>query len=280
MAKRPALGSGLGAFLEDNSSDLQTKLTLRVSEIEPNKAQPRRNFDDESLASLADSIRQRGVLQPLLVRPVNGGMYQIIAGERRWRAARMLGLDEVPVIVMDIDDMETMQLALVENLQRENLNPIEEALGYRELIDVYGMKQDEVAKTVGKSRSAVANMLRLLNLPEAIQKLVRNNDITFGHAKVLAGVDDEELLMFLAKKAAQDKITVRAMEKIIAKAEIEDENPPTSRQDSFFKEMEISLNERLQRKVKVNFANNKGTLTLEFYDKDDLSDIASKLALD
>lgn len=279
MAKRAALGSGLGAFLEDNSSDIQSTQTLRVSEIEPNKSQPRRIFDDDSLASLADSIRQRGVLQPLLVRPVDGGMYQIIAGERRWRAARMLGLDEVPVIVMDVDDIETMQLALVENLQRENLNPIEEALGYRELIDTYGMKQDEIAKTVGKSRSAVANMLRLLNLPESIQKLVRNNDISFGHAKVLAGVEDEELMIFLAKKAAQDKITVRAMEKIIAKAEMEEDSPPSSKTDSFFREMEISLNERLQRKVKVNFANNKGTLILEFYDKDDLSEIADRLAL-
>lgn len=278
MAKRPALGNGLGAFLDDNSSDIQAKQTLRVSEIEPNKTQPRRSFDDDSLASLADSIRQRGILQPLLVRPVDGGMYQIIAGERRWRAARMLGMDEIPVIVMELDDIETMQIALVENLQRENLNPIEEALGYRELIDTYGMKQDEIAKTVGKSRSAIANMLRLLNLPDAVQKLVRNNDISFGHAKVLAGVDDEELLMALAKKAAQDKITVRAMEKIITKAEIDEEKPPV-KQDSYFKEMELSLNEKLQRKVKVSYANNKGTLTLEFYDKDDLSDLAEKLAL-
>lgn len=272
------LGLGLDALFNDNSSNLQVEKTLRVAEIEPNREQPRKSFDDEALAVLAESIREYGIIQPLVVRPLSGGMYQIVAGERRWRAARMLGMNEVPVIIKELSDAEAMQIALIENLQRENLNPIEEAQGYKQLIESYQMTQEEISKTVGRSRSAVANALRLLNLPYEVQKLLQNGDISVGHAKALVAVDDENILLDLAYKAAQDKLTVRAMEKIISKL---DEEVTSEKQnnviDSYFKEMELSLNEHLGRKVKVDYGKNKGVLILEFYDKDDLKSIAEKL---
>lgn len=273
------LGLGLDALFDDNRSESQVEKKLRIAEIEPNREQPRKNFDDAALAALAESIREHGILQPLVVRPIIGGMYQIVAGERRWRAARMLGMNEVPVIIKELSDGEAMQIALIENLQRENLNPIEEAQGYRQLIDSYEMTQDEIAKTVGRSRSAVANALRMLNLPREAQKLLQNGDISVGHAKALLAVDDENVLLDLAYKAAQDKLTVRAMEKIISKLNAEDTTGEKNDNsiDSYFKEMEISLNEHLGRKVKVDYGKNKGVLILEFYDKDDLNALAEKL---
>lgn len=273
------LGLGLDALFDDNRSESQVEKKLRIAEIEPNREQPRKNFDDAALAALAESIREHGILQPLVVRPIIGGMYQIVAGERRWRAARMLGMNEVPVIIKELSDGEAMQIALIENLQRENLNPIEEAQGYRQLIDSYEMTQDEIAKTVGRSRSAVANALRMLNLPREAQKLLQNGDISVGHAKALLAVDDENVLLDLAYKAAQDKLTVRAMEKIISKLNAEDATGEKNDNsiDSYFKEMEISLNEHLGRKVKVDYGKNKGVLILEFYDKDDLNALAEKL---
>ncbi|MDE7136894.1 MAG: ParB/RepB/Spo0J family partition protein, partial [Ruminococcus sp.] len=162
------LGAGLDSLFSDNTSAVQVKKTLRTSEIEPNREQPRKKFSDEAITSLADSIREHGMLQPILVRPLSSGGYQIVAGERRWRAARMLGLDEVPVNIRELSDSETMQIAIIENLQRENLNPVEEANGYNELIEKYGMTQDKVAKMVGRSRSSVANAIRILTLPEAV----------------------------------------------------------------------------------------------------------------
>lgn len=281
MAKTGGLGLGLDALFSDNTMDTQVKRTLRVSQIEPNRSQPRKSFSEETIAALAESISQHGMIQPILVRPLEGGSYQIVAGERRWRAARMLAMDEVPVIIKDLSDIEAMQISLIENLQRENLNPIEEAMGYKELIDIYNMTQDAVAKTVGRSRSAIANSLRLLNLPKEVQQMLKDGDITVGHAKALVSVDDEDLLMELAVKAASDKLTVRAIEKIISKLDepkIEVEN--TDKIDSYFKEVEISLNERLGRRVKVDYSKNKGALILEFYNKEDLAEIAKKLVED
>jgi ParB family chromosome partitioning protein len=173
MASKGGLGIGLGALFEDNKTESDSGQMLRVSEIEPNRGQPRKNFDDETISALADSIKEHGILQPILVRPYGSG-YQIVAGERRWRAARMLGMSEVPVQIKELSDLEAMQLALIENLQRENLNPVEEAKGYSELVESYGMTQEEVAKTVGRSRSSVANAMRLLALPEEIQEMLEN----------------------------------------------------------------------------------------------------------
>ncbi len=279
MAKK-GLGSGLDTLFMDNTNDIQVKKTLRTSEIEPNRDQPRKFFSDEAIAALADSIREYGVLQPILVRPLGTGMYQIVAGERRWRAARMLGLDEVPVNIKELSDLEAMQIAIVENLQRENLNPLEEASGYSELIEKFGMTQEKVAKLVGRSRSAVANAVRLLTLPESVQKMVENGDLSAGHARALLAFDDEELLISTAQKAAGGGLTVRQVEKIAQKSTEETPKKPASdsKIDNYFKEMEISLNETLGRKVKVDYGKNKGALILEFYDKDDLAELASKLA--
>lgn len=275
------LGNGLDSLFEDNTSEIQVKRTLRISEIEPNRSQPRKNFSDEAISALADSIQEHGMLQPILVRPLNTGGYQIVAGERRWRAARMLGLDEVPVNIRELSDMETMQIAIIENLQRENLNPVEEAAGYNELIENYGMTQDKVAKMVGRSRSAVANAVRLLALPERVLKMLENGDISAGHGRALLGFDnDEELLIAMAVKASDGGLTVRQVEKAAQKyADSEEVLPekPDKKIDNYFKEMELSLNERLGRKVRVDYGKNKGALILEFYDKEDLAAIAEKL---
>ncbi|HHX56502.1 MAG TPA: ParB/RepB/Spo0J family partition protein [Clostridiales bacterium] len=278
MAKTGGLGLGLDALFDDNSTDTQMKRTLRLSEIEPNRLQPRKSFSEETIASLAESISQHGMIQPIVVRPNGNNSYQIVAGERRWRAARMLAMDEVPVIIKELSDFEAMQISLIENLQRENLNPIEESLGYKDLIEVYDMTQDMVAKTVGRSRSAVANALRLLNLPKEVQQMLKVGDITVGHAKALVAVDNKDLLMELAVKAAADKLTVRAIEKIISKLDEPEKEPEKpDKIDSYFKEMELSLNENLGRRVKVDYSKNKGALILEFYDKEDLAAIAQKL---
>lgn len=275
------LGAGLDTLFSDNTNEVQVKKTLRTAEIEPNRDQPRKSFSDEAIAALADSIREHGMLQPVLVRPLNSGGYQIVAGERRWRAARMLGMDEIPVNIRELSDTEAMQISLIENLQRENLNPVEEALGYRELIENYGMTQDKVAKTVGRSRSAVANAVRLLSLPERVVKMVENGSLSAGHAKALLGFDNEELLIATAVRAADGGLTVRQVERAAQKSLEADEVPNETSDkkiDNYFVEMEISLKERLGRKVKVDYGKNKGVLVLEFYDKEDLAAIAEKLA--
>lgn len=278
MAKG-GLGSGLDFLFDDNAADVQVKKTVRMAEIEPNRSQPRKNFSEESIAALADSIQQYGILQPILVRPI-GGSYQIVAGERRWRAARMLGLDEVPVIIKELSDLETMQIALIENLQRENLNPIEEAMGYRELMEQYGMTQESVSKTVGRSRSTVANSLRLLQLDEEIQAYIESGELSSGHAKALLSISNNELRKRTAEKAARGFLTVRAVERIAAEeANIEPEPyVPDSGVKTYLKEMELSLAERLKRGVSIKYGQNKGTLTLDFYDQDDLNALAEKLA--
>ena len=283
MAKG-GLGSGLDILFDENVTETQTKKTLRVSQIEPNRNQPRKQFSEEAVTSLAESIREHGMLQPILVRPYIDGQYQIVAGERRWRAARMLGLDEVPVIIKDIADVEAMQMALIENLQRENLNPIEEATGYKRLSEEFNMKQDDIAKTVGKSRSSVANMLRILTLPNEVQEMLVNGEISVGHAKALLSIDDEEVQIEAARRAKDGSFTVRHIEKLAQSLtentdEAEEKPPkPVKIIDSYYKEVELSLNERLGRKVKVDFTKNKGTLVLEFYDKDDLAALADKIA--
>ena len=283
MAKG-GLGAGLDTLFSDNSNDIQVKKTLRTSEIEPNRDQPRKAFSDEAITALADSIREHGMLQPILVRPISTGGYQIVAGERRWRAARMAGLDEVPVNIRELSDLETMQIAIIENLQRENLNPVEEAAGYNELIEKFGMTQEKVAKMVGRSRSAIANAVRILSLPERVLKMLENGDISSGHARALLGFEDEEMLIATALRAADGGLTVRQVEKAAQKSAEHNEEAVSSKSnakiDNYFKEMELSLNERLGRKVKVDYGKNKGALILEFYDKNDLAALAEKLAKD
>lgn len=275
------LGAGLDSLFSDNTNEVQVKKTLRTSEIEPNREQPRKKFSDEAITSLADSIREHGMLQPILVRPLPVGSYQIVAGERRWRAAKMLGLDEVPVNIRELSDSEAMQIAIIENLQRENLNPIEEANGYNELIEKYSMTQDKVAKMVGRSRSSVANSIRILTLPESVLDMIEKGDLSVGHAKALLSCEDRELLINIAEKASNGGMTVRQVESAVKKSAENEKTKVTDKHiDNYFVEMEISLNEKLGRRVKVDYGKNKGVLVLEFYDKNDLAEIAEKLARD
>ncbi|MCD7731960.1 MAG: ParB/RepB/Spo0J family partition protein [Oscillospiraceae bacterium] len=274
MAKNKGLGMGMEALFSQNETEEKQTKTLRLTEISPNRAQPRTDFDDEALSKLADSIKQHGVLQPLLVRPLETGGYQIVAGERRWRAARMAGLDEVPVVIKELDDKGAMELALVENLQRENLNPVEEALGYKELMDKYSYTQEQVAQVVNKSRPAVANSLRLLSLDEKTLKMVRDGEISVGHAKVLAGVENEELRAELALQVKRDMLTVRNLEQLVRAKSVQKKPKSSPQKETFLREIELSLAQTTGRKVTVSGKNGKGKLEIEYYSEEDLAKIA------
>ena len=278
MAAKGGLGTGLSALFDDNTTDTISSMTVRLSDIEPNRDQPRKVFNEESITSLAESIKEHGMLQPILVRPFRSG-YQIIAGERRWRAARMLGLSEVPVQIREMDDQQAMQIALIENLQRENLNPVEEAEGYKDLCERFSMSHEDIAKAVGRSRSSVSNAVRLLSLPDEILIMLSEGDISTGHAKALLSFEDEGKMIQAARKAAEGKLNVRALEKLAKEQDKDEENYiKNNRIDSYFKEMEIGLHDALGRKVKVEYGKNKGALILEFYNKEDLAELAEKLA--
>lgn len=280
MAKKQSgLGKGLNALMLENSVDTMTATnTLSINEIVPNKDQPRKTFDEGALQELADSIVQHGVLQPLLVRPLPTGGYQLVAGERRWRASRIAGLKEVPVVVKELSDVETMEIAIIENLQREDLNPIEEAEGLQALIDRCGFTQEEVAVSVGKSRPAIANSLRLLKLPQEVRDMTRNGDISAGHARALLAFDNEAMIYEIADNIIRNKMTVRDVERLAKMSERTAPKRTTSRRrDSFYDEVELSLTEALGRKVKVYNGRGKGTLEIEFYSADDLKEIANKL---
>lgn len=281
-AKLGGLGKGLDALFVDNDTKDSGNMMLRLSSIEPNKDQPRKQFDEDALMELADSIRQHGVIQPLLVRPLDNGMYQLVAGERRWRASRMAGLMEVPVVIRDLSDHEAMEIALIENLQRKDLNVIEEALGYQQLMEKYDMTQEKVAERVGKSRPAVANALRLLNLPEQVIDMVKAGEVTAGHARALLKLDDEVEIIDIAKKIQKGRYSVRDVEKITTKKkeepkEVKEKAEPVW-QNSFYKEMELALTTELGRKVKVIVSEKgNGSIELAFLSKEDLADIAARL---
>lgn len=284
MAKQRGLGKGLEALFADNdTAGEQGAVTLKLSEIEPNREQPRKRFDEEALTQLAESIRIHGVIQPLLVRPAAGGTYQLVAGERRWRAARMAGLTGVPAVIKELSEQEAMELALIENLQREDLNPIEEALGYQELMDAYGFTQEQVAKRVGKSRSAVANALRLISLPEEIRPMLEDGSLSAGHARALLSLDDPKEMTELASAAVKNGYSVREMEKRTrAKKQPAQKREKTAEplfgRDSYYDEMEIALRDTLHRKVKITVDGDKGTIQIDFYNKEELRDIAERLA--
>lgn len=272
--KKRGLGKGLDAiFAENDMEDRNSSVALQIRDIEPNRDQPRKEFSEEALQDLADSIAQHGVLQPLLVRPLLDGGYQIVAGERRWRAARMAGLSEVPAVIREMSDTEMAELALVENLQREDLTPLEEAEGYQVLIDTYGMTQEEVAKAVGKSRPAVTNALRLLNLPEEVRDMVSAGLLTAGHARTLLAFENEEELLKAAKQAAERGITVRELEAMAKRAANPQKEKPRSRRNLYFEEAELALKEQLGRRVTVTGTAKKGVLQIEFYGEDDLKEL-------
>jgi len=280
-AKKGGLGKGLEALFADNAIQEDTPaVKLKISEIEPNREQPRKEFDDAALAELADSIAQHGVLQPLLVRPLIGGGYQLVAGERRWRASRMAGLTEVPVVVRQMTDREMMELALIENLQREDLSPMEEAEGYHTLMESYSLTQEDVSHIVGKSRPAIANSLRLLSLPKEIGELVRSGNLSAGHARALLAFPSEQMLS-RAKDAVAQSMTVRDLEKLAKSAagrKSAPKAPPSARRATFFDEVEIALAQQLGRRVRVSTADGKkGKLEIEFYSQDELQDLALRL---
>lgn len=274
------LGKGLDTiFAENETEDSNSSVMLRISEIEPNRSQPRKDFDENSLSDLAQSISQHGLLQPLLVRPLPIGGYQIVAGERRYRACRMAGLTEVPVTIRELSDTETMELALIENLQREDLSPIEEALGYKALIDEHGFSQEEVATSVGKSRPAIANSLRILKLPDSVLEYVKQDKISAGHARALLMLDNEKDMLELAELIYKKDLSVRQAEKLAKKKpEVEEDTQP-ERKPSFYSMVELALNESLGRKIKVNKNKGKqgGVLQIEFYSDEELTELSNKL---
>lgn len=284
-ARLGGLGKGLDALFVDNNTS-NGAVTLALNEIEPNKEQPRKHFSEDSLAELADSIRSHGVLQPLLVRPLSSGRYQLIAGERRWRASRMAGLRELPVVIREMSDSEAMELSLIENLQREDLNPVEEAMGYRQLMDTCAMTQEKVAASVGKSRPAIANSLRLLALPEPVLEMVKAGSVSPGHAKALLSLEDEALILENAGKVRDDKITVRELEQLAknrraaAKEPKKPEKPEAASfyDEKFFPEMQLALCEELGRKVEIKVTKGEnGSIELQFFSREDLCTIASRL---
>lgn len=279
-AKKGGLGRGLDSLFDENAADAGGAVEVNINDIEPNRGQPRKDFDEKALSELADSIAQHGLIQPIVVKPTVDGRYSIIAGERRWRACRLAGLNEVPVIIKDADERTLMEIALIENLQREDLNAVEEALGYRSLIDGYGLTQDEVAKRMGKSRSAVTNALRLLSLNDTELEALRRGTITAGHARALLSCEDEETRgkMLLA---AADGVSVRELEKMAAAAKKakKSKTKENTEKPTFYSEVELSLKNELHRKVSITSnGKGRGAITIEFLSDDELSDFARRLA--
>lgn len=274
MARKGGLGRGLDALFQENSTDSQGVTMVRLTQVEPNKNQPRHEFDDQALSELSDSISRYGVLQPLIVRPLASGGYQIVAGERRWRASRMAGLAEIPVIIRELTDSETAELALIENLQREDLTPIEEGEGYLTLINTYGLTQEQVAERVGKSRPAVTNAIRLLSLPEEVLAMLRDGAITAGHARAILSLGSREEMLEAARLAASGA-TVRSIENM-AKGRKAPANKPTAEKiRPIYRETELALGEALGRRVKVVPGGSKGTVQIEFYGEKDLLELAA-----
>lgn len=281
MATQKGLGKGLGALLGDFSDEVQSDSPyqmLPLHKIEPNPGQPRQDFDEDNLNDLAESIRIHGVIQPLTVRGLPNGYYQIIAGERRWRASRMAGLREVPAVVIEADDKKAMELALIENLQRADLNPVEEALGYQKLMEEYSMTQEEAAERVGKSRPAVANALRLLALPEEVMTMVRSGKLSAGHARAVLSVKDRKKQLAAAQKISALGLSVRQAEllcKNMGKEAPKEKEPVFT--VNYVAECEKSLSKHLGRGVKIVSGKRKGRFELEFYGQDDLQNLLDAL---
>ena len=277
MAIKKGLGRGLDSLMNENATDDNLTAELRLSEIEPNKDQPRIHFDEEALQELAESIATHGLLQPIVVRPMVGGTYQIVAGERRWRASRKAGLNTVPVIIKSLDDKQTMELALIENLQRMDLNPVEESKGYARLLKEFELTQEEVAERVGKSRSAITNALRLLNLPDDMLNALAEGRISAGHARTLLAFNDT-VLQQEAFIAAVEGASVRQLEAMVKAAGKQKTEKVSVKQDSFYREVELALKNETHRKAVIKPGKNgRGTITIEFYNKEELTELANKI---
>lgn len=279
MAKNMALGNGLGSLFDINAES-EGVTEVMLSEIEPNRDQPRKDFDEEALKELSESIKQHGLLQPILVRSKPSGGYEIIAGERRWRACRMAELRTVPVVIREMSERQVMEAALIENLQREDLNAVEEALGYRSLMVSYNLTQEQVAERMGKSRSAVANILRLLELSPEETESLRAGKISTGAARTLLGAEKGSALRKEMLKAAQAGASVRELEAMLKGGKTPSSFKKTSEKvvDTFYKEVELAIRNELGRAVKISpKGKGKGTLTIEFYSKKELEDFAKRL---
>lgn len=285
MAK--GLGRGLGALIKENPVIEEAVATvpngavteLKIVDVEPNKGQPRKDFDEEALEALSESIKEHGVIQPILVIKSNNGFYKIIAGERRWRAAKMAGLKKIPAIIKEYDDVKAYEVSLIENLQREDLNPIEESLGYKKLIDEFLLTQEQIAKRVSKSRSAVANSLRLLTLPDEVVGLIEDKKLSTGHAKVLLSASDKKFIIETAKMVVEKQISVRELEKII---KLENKPQPKEKKEDLnlklaILELEKRASEMIGSKVKISGGKNKGKIEIEYFGNDDLERIINLL---
>ncbi len=288
MMARGGLGRDFFSVLDDNVYESKKDMVtmLRVSDVEPRKDQPRKDFDDESLQSLSESILAHGVLQPIIVRETAGfpGTYEIIAGERRWRAARMAGLSEIPGITVDGDDLKVAQISLVENVQRENLNPVEEAFAYQALIERFGLTQEQLSREVGKSRPAITNMLRLIDLPDEVLELLRDGKITTGHARAILGLDDDEKMIILANKVAEKGLSVREVEALVRRMIAEaDTDLLNTKDDSavqrrvYMRDLERRAMDTLGRRVKINQTSKKKTVELTFDSDSDLEELLTLL---
>ncbi len=288
MAKRQGgLGRDFYSLLDDNMMEAKqdSKTTLKVSRISPRGDQPRKNFDENALQVLADSIREHGVIQPILVREVDGlgENYEIIAGERRWRASRLAGLDEIPAVIMTGDDLKVAEVSLIENVQRKDLNPIEEALAYKALIERFGLKQEEVAAQAGKSRSAIANMLRLLELPDDVLEHVQAERLSMGHARALLGLADEDQMLPLAELTMNKELSVREVEALVRKYNAKAEDVPTDSSNTatqrrvYMKELEGRIRTTLGRKVKIHETARKRTVEFTYEDDRDLENLLKSL---
>ena len=288
MAKNKGLGRDFYSLIDDNMPETkaEAKTTIKISRITPRGDQPRKNFDDNALQVLADSIREHGVIQPIVVRElgVMDENYEIIAGERRWRAAKMAGLDEIPAVIMTGDELKIAEVALIENVQRKDLNPIEEAMAYKALIERFGLKQEEVAKQAGKSRSAVANMLRLLELPDEVLLLVKDEKLSMGHARAILGLTDEDRMLSLAEMTVNKELSVREVEALVRKYNAVPEDLPEMVEDNaamqrriYMKDLEDKIRTKLGRKVKISDTGKKKTVELSFEDDEDLAELLKTL---
>ena len=275
--KKGGLGRGMDSLFTENTVETKQAVELRLSQIVPNRDQPRKVFDDTALRELSESIKMHGLIQPLLVRPLSDGSYQIVAGERRWRASRLAGLEKVPVVIKEMADSEVCELALIENLQREDLNPIEEAEGYKTLMDTYSLTQEQVAERVGKSRSAVANALRLIGLSTLEKEALQNGEITAGHARALLSIPDKELRR-QAFELAKTGASVREIERISKQQAVGITMKKPRIKNKTYVETEAALAEQIGRKVKISGNGKSGTLQIEFFSDDDLFDLAKKIA--
>lgn len=277
---KKGLGKGLDSLFEDNTIDLEESkkadATLRLSQIEPDKNQPRKHFEEDAMEQLAASIKAHGLIQPIIVTPIGDDRYRIIAGERRWRACRMAGLEEVPVLIREYSAQEISEISLIENLQREDLNPIEEALGYRNLMEFYGMTQEKIAETVSKSRSAVANTLRLLALPEQILDFIKTAELSAGHARALLSVEDADTQLALANRIITEGLSVRQAEELVKKTKKEPK--PTITTDpavaQALRELETRASAKVGNKVTIHHKpGNKGKVEIQYHSVDELEKI-------